>query len=286
MSAVGTAHFSGLHTRQYPVPSLLRTQAAAVPVGAGARRQVAVRAAASSTEPQRQTLGSALKLPILSLTAAAQLLTAGSATAIDFQQPLALTVELARVAEDHRAIPHPDDAIGDLGASPADIADAVNPANDGSPAQGIANKVIENIQPNSSSAEKLSEALGNPATDDAPKLQDAIEQPAELLKPGREVLVQRLQKDILPKIESQIAELAKQDEPTEATKAISKQLKTVQTDINRLVSDVQGGNADAIQADASGLQQQFDALRKAIPRLNAKNSDKATIAEKSNGGST
>ena len=94
---------------------------------------------------------------------------------------------MARVAEDHRAIPHPDDAIGDLGASPADIADAVNPANDGSPAQGIANKVIENIQPNTSSAEKLSEALGNPATDDAPKLQDAIEQPAELLKPGREV---------------------------------------------------------------------------------------------------
>lgn len=39
------------------------------------------------------------------------------------------------------------------------------------------------------------------------------------------MLVQRLQKDILPKIESQIAELAKQDEPTEATKAISKQLK-------------------------------------------------------------
>ena len=40
-----------------------------------------------------------------------------------------------------------------------------------------------------------------------------------------QVLVQRLQKDILPKIESQIAELAKQDEPNEATKAISKQLK-------------------------------------------------------------
>ena len=62
-------------------------------------------------------------------------------------------------------------------------------------------------------------------------------------------------------------------------------VQTVQTNINRLVTDVQGGNTDAIQADASGLQQQFDALRKAIPRLNAKNSDKATIAEKSNGGS-
>ena len=111
---------------------------------------------------------------------------AGSASAVDFQQPLALTVELARVAEDHKAVARPDDAIGDLGASPADIADAVNPANDGSPAQDIANKVIENIQPNSSSAQKLSDALGNPATDDAPKLQDAIEQPAEMLKPGRE----------------------------------------------------------------------------------------------------
>lgn len=42
-----------------------------------------------------------------------------------------------------------------------------------------------------------------------------------------QVLVQRLQKDILPKIESQIAELAKQDEPNEATKAISKQLKVL-----------------------------------------------------------
>ena len=114
---------------------------------------------------------------------------AGSASAVDFQQPLALTVELARVAEDHKAAAHPDDAIGDLGASPADIADAVSPANDSSPAQGIANKVIENIQPNSSSSQKLSDALGSPATDDAPKLQDAIEQPAELLKPGREASI-------------------------------------------------------------------------------------------------
>jgi len=40
--------------------------------------------------------------------------------------------------------------------------------------------------------------------------------------------VQRLQKDILPKIESQIAELAKQDEPNDATKAISKQLKVIE----------------------------------------------------------
>lgn len=288
MSAVGTtAHFSAVQTRRSLVLGLQRTQIGAAPAGVGARRQLVVRAATSSTEPHRQTLGSALKLPLLSLTAAAQLLTAGSASAIDFQQPLALTVELARVTEDHRTLQRPDEAIGDLGASPgpADIADVVNPANDGSPAQGLANKVIENIQPNSNSAQNLSDALGNPATDDAPKLQDALEQPAEMLKPGREVLVQRLQKDILPKIESQIAELAKQDEPNEATRAISKQLKTVQTDINRLVDDVQGGNADAIQADATGLQQQFDALRKAIPKLNAKNSDKATIAEKSNGAS-
>ena len=45
-------------------------------------------------------------------------------------------------------------------------------------------------------------------------------------------------------------------------------MQSVQTDINRLVIDVQDGKTDAIQADASGLQQQFDALRKAIPRLN------------------
>ena len=93
------------------------------------------------------------------------------------------------MTEDHRTLQRPDEAIGDLGASPgpADIADIVNPANDGSPAQGLANKVIENIQPNSNSAQNLSDALGNPSTDDAPKLQDALDQPAELLKPGREV---------------------------------------------------------------------------------------------------
>ena len=43
MSAVGTAHFSGLQTRQSLVPSLQRTQKAAVPAGGGARRQVVVR---------------------------------------------------------------------------------------------------------------------------------------------------------------------------------------------------------------------------------------------------
>lgn len=99
-------------------------------------------------------------------------------------------MEWARVAEDEKATP--DEIIGDLTAStlpgPADIADAVNPANPDSPASGIANKVIENVQSGPSAAQKaLSDALGNPATDVAPKLQDAIENPAEILKPGREV---------------------------------------------------------------------------------------------------
>lgn len=119
---------------------------------------------------------------------------AGSAFAIDFQQPLALpplVVEWARVAEDEKATP--DEIIGDLTAStlpgPADIADAINPANPDSPASGIANKVIESVQSSGPSAAQkaLSDALGNPATDVAPKLQDAIENPAEILKPGREV---------------------------------------------------------------------------------------------------
>ena len=43
MSAVGTAHFSALQTRQSLVASLQRGQAAAVPAGGGARRQVVVR---------------------------------------------------------------------------------------------------------------------------------------------------------------------------------------------------------------------------------------------------
>lgn len=288
--AVPTAHLPHIQHRQAAFPGSGRRLSAAsvVPASAKARRQSAVRAVAASGQPQHKVLG-AFRLPLLGLTAAAQILSAGPASAIDFQQPLALpplVVEWARVAEDEKG---PEEVIGNLTAtpapSPADIADAVNPANTDSPASDIANKVIENVQPVQDSAAKaIREALGNPVQEDAPKLQDAVDAPAELLKPGREVLVQRLQRDILPKIESQIAELSKQDEPNDATKAITKQLKSVQTDINRLVIDVQDGKTDAIQADASGLQQQFDALRKAIPRLNPKNSDKATIAEKINGG--
>lgn len=289
MSASGaTANCISVQHRSSQLSAFGKGAARRASTACAAQRQV-VRASVVTPRSEQQVLGR-LTLPILSLTAASQLLTAGSAFAIDFQQPLALpplVVEWARVAEDDKATP--DEIIGDLTAStlpgPADIADAVNPANPDSPASGIANKVIESVQSSGPSAAQkaLSDALGNPATDVAPKLQDAIENPGDVLKPGREVLVQRLQKDILPKIESQIAELSKQDEPNDATKAITKQLKSVQTDINRLVVDVQGGKTDAIQADASGLQQQFDALRKAIPKLNAKNGDKATIAEKNSG---
>ncbi|KAL0038574.1 hypothetical protein WJX77_011107 [Trebouxia sp. C0004] len=250
------------HSLQHHISKLPSSRRGAahsgVVAGAAVRRQVALRAPAASSRSEQQVLGR-LTLPLLSLSAAAQLLIAGPASAIDFQQPLALpplVVEWARVAEDEKATP--DEIIGDLTAStlpgPADIADVVNPANPDSPASSIANKVIESVQSGPTSAQTaLSDALGNPVSDVAPKLQDAIESPAELLKPGREVLVQRLQKDILPKIESQIAELSKQDEPNDATKAITKQLKSVQTDINRLVVDVQGGKTDAIQADASDV---------------------------------
>ena len=47
-------------------------------------------------------------------------------------------------------------------------------------------------------------------------------------------------------------------------------LQAVRSDINKLAVDVKAGDSDAIQADASGLQDQFNALRKAIPRLNGK----------------
>lgn len=274
MSApVTTAHCQSLLQRNNTLPFCKRGSShSGLTSYAASRRQLSIRATAIAPRSEQQVVGN-LRLPLLSLTAAAQLLTAGSAFAIDFQQPLALpplVVEWARVAEDEKI---PDEIIGGISATgPADIADAVNPANPDSPASDIANRVIESVQSGPTNSQKiLSDALGSPATDVAPKLQDAIESPAEMLKPGREVLVQRLQKDILPKIESQIAELAKQDEPNDATKAITKQLKSVQTDINRLVVDVQGGKNDAIQADASGLQQQFDALRKAIPKLNPKN---------------
>ena len=73
-----------------------------------------------------------------------------------------------------------------------------------------------------------------------------------------QVLVQRLQKDILPKIESQIAELAKQDEPTEATKAISKQLKVTLLPACLLachafyqLTSVSGGNLHEVSLDVS-----------------------------------
>ena len=118
---------------------------------------------------------------------------AGPASAIDFQQPLALpplAVERARVAEDGKSAA-PAEAIGNLTATPAgpaDIADVVNPANPDSPASDIANTIVESVQsgPNKSQ-QALSDALGNPVQEVAPKLQDALEQPAELLKPGREV---------------------------------------------------------------------------------------------------
>lgn len=95
-------------------------------------------------------------------------------------------VEWARVAEDEKI---PDEIIGGISATgPADIADAVNPANPDSPASDIANRVIESVQSGPTNSQKiLSDALGSPATDVAPKLQDAIESPAEMLKPGREV---------------------------------------------------------------------------------------------------
>ena len=43
MSAVGTAHFSALQTRQSLVPSLQRSQKATTTAGSRARRQVVVR---------------------------------------------------------------------------------------------------------------------------------------------------------------------------------------------------------------------------------------------------
>ena len=55
-----------------------------------------------------------------------------------------------------------------------------------------------------------------------------------------------------------------------ATDLACKILQAVRSDINKLAVDVKAGDSDAIQADASGLQNQFDALRKAIPRLNGK----------------
>ena len=47
-------------------------------------------------------------------------------------------------------------------------------------------------------------------------------------------------------------------------------MQAVRSDINKLATDVKAGDSDAIQADATGLQNEFDALRKAIPRLNPK----------------
>ena len=110
---------------------------------------------------------------------------AGPAAAIDFQQPLALTIEWARVAEHVRT----SEVIGALSVTgPADIADAVNPANPNSPAQDIANKVIEQVQPAVGTAQKVADALGNPDTPDAPKPQDYFPtSPPELLSVGRDV---------------------------------------------------------------------------------------------------
>lgn len=51
-----------------------------------------------------------------------------------------------------------------------------------------------------------------------------------------QALVSRLQKDILPKIENQISELAKQDDPNEVTVTITNQLKVNTLVYTRLLS--------------------------------------------------
>lgn len=50
-------------------------------------------------------------------------------------------------------------------------------------------------------------------------------------------------------------------------------VQTVQTDIHHLLKSVQEGDNDAIQADAAGLQKEFEALRAAIPKVNGKQND-------------
>lgn len=159
-----------------------------------------------------------------------------------FQQALAVpspAVEFTRLAEEERS-------------KLADVTDAVNPTVDDSPAQKAANAVVGGV-----------EAAASRATSAVP----------EAVRPDREALVARLQKDILPKIESQIAELDKAEDPDDATKQITTQLKTVQTDIHHLLKSVQEGDNDAIQADAAGLQKEFEALRAAIPKINGKQND-------------
>lgn len=83
----------------------------------------------------------------------------------------------------------PVEVINGLSATgPADIADAVNPANPNSPAADIANKVIEQVQPAVNTAEKVAETLGNPDTSEAPKPSDYFPtSPPELLSVGRDV---------------------------------------------------------------------------------------------------
>ncbi len=113
---------------------------------------------------------------------------------------------------------------------------------------------------------------------------------------------------MLPKIEGQIAELNKADEPTDTTRAIKDQLEVghwssirghapflvhgkqspcvsidagennghmksfcmqgMKANITQLLTDVRGGNNVGIQQDATGLQNIFAALREAIPKLN------------------
>lgn len=265
---VTTAHVRGLKSAHIAKPSSKRCGVAAnIPAAKAEQRQLAAKAHNTPSVSSQQVLQ--ISTPLLALTAAVQVLAAGPAAAIDFQQPLALTVEWGRVVTPMKT---PVEVINGLSATgPADIADAVNPANPNSPAADIANKVIEQVQPAVNTAEKVAETLGNPDTSEAPKPSDYFPtSPPELLSVGRDALVSRLQRDILPKIENQISELAKQDEPNEVTQTITAQLKAVRSDINKLAVDVKAGDSDAIQADASGLQNQFDALRKAIPRLNPK----------------
>ncbi|KAK9803570.1 hypothetical protein WJX72_001089 [[Myrmecia] bisecta] len=104
----------------------------------------------------------------------------------------------------------------------------------------------------------------SPAMQEAPPLRDSNSNGnghSNGKTPDKAVLVSKLQGDILPKIQGQIADLSKQKELGDSAVALKSQLQCVERDIMTLLSDAETDNISQIQSDAGKLQAEFEAIK-------------------------
>lgn len=81
-----------------------------------------------------------------------------------------------------------------------------------------------------------------------------------------EELRENFEDTILPKIERQLKELDDNEEPNDITIDLRRQLRRAEDDIYRLLRDLRGSKSDAVQAEAAGLQREFEDIREYVKR--------------------